>query len=261
MRSGMMSPLLTLWLSGCFVQPVESPRSPPPAAPQASSDAKNRLRTAPPPEVRRPPQVAPPMGPVATVRVRPRRAAPLPCRLALKAAKVRFGTFGVRPKRLRGSGGLMCNVVDPVILYRGPSDLRYGAPRVSCAFARRMLRFEKVLQLEAMRAFGEPVKKLMLWSSYRCSIIAGAGGLPSEHAFGNAIDLGGVILRSGRRTTVLRHYPRQGMGKTKRGRFWVRLSKRLHRDGVFTVVLTPRFNRLHHNHLHLDGASYSVDGT
>ncbi len=185
----------------------------------------------------------------------------MPCKLALKAAKVRFGSFRVRPKRLRGSHGQVCNVVDPVVLYRGPSGLRFGAARVSCAFALRLVRFEKVLQQEAQRAFGEPVKKLMLWSSYRCSIIAGAGGLPSEHAFGNAIDLGGVVLRSGRRTTVLRHYPRRGMGKTKRGRFWVRLSKRLYRDGVFTVVLTPRFNRTHHNHLHLDGASYSVDGT
>lgn len=41
----------------------------------------------------------------------------------------------------------------------------------------------------------------------------------------------------------------------------VRLVKRLYKDGVFTVVLTPRFNRIHHNHLHLDAASYSVDGT
>lgn len=69
------------------------------------------------------------------------------------------------------------------------------------------------------------------------------------------------MLRSGRRTTVKRHYPRRGNGKTKHGKFWVRLAKRLHKDGVFTVVLTPRFNRAHHDHLHLDAASYNVDGT
>jgi hypothetical protein len=30
---------------------------------------------------------------------------------------------------------------------------------------------------------------------------------------------------------------------------------------VFSVVLTPSFDSHHKNHLHLDGAAYSVDGT
>jgi hypothetical protein len=32
-------------------------------------------------------------------------------------------------------------------------------------------------------------------------------------------------------------------------------------EGVFTVVLTPNFDRAHHNHFHLDLAAYVVDGT
>lgn len=205
----------------------------------------------------------PPPAPTPRIRAHarrpPRPRVVIPCRQALKLAKARFSKLRLRPKRARG--GLVCQVVDPVMLLRGPSGLRFGAPRVNCAFALRLLRFEKILQSEARRAFGEPVQKLMMWSSYRCSIIAGTMGMVSEHASGNAIDLGGVILRSGRRTTVLRHYPKRGNGKTKRGRFWVQLSKRLFKEGVFTVVLTPRFNRTHHNHLHLDAASYVMDGT
>jgi len=272
MSTGTVPALLMMFLPACVVSsaqqnPSPSPRAEPPprvgtvphpvSSPQTQTRPRRSVARPRRPGARPRRSVARPPRPVT----RPRRKVALPCKQALRAAKARFGTFRVRARRLRGSHGNVCNVVVPVILYRGPSGLRFGAPRVSCAFAQRLLRFEKVLQQEARRAFGEPVKKLMLWSSYRCSIIAGAGGLPSEHASGNAIDLGGVVLRSGRRTTVLRHYPRRGAGTTKRGKFWVRLAKRLYRDGIFTVVLTPRFNRLHHNHLHLDGASYSVDGT
>ncbi len=228
-----------------------------PATPAHRTPPLLRVQVRPQPIERARP--GPATRPQPTVRPRPRPRPKLTCRQALKAAKARFRTWKSRPRRKRG--GLVCQVVDPVILVRGPSGLRFGSPRINCELARRLLRFEKILQREAKRAFGEPVKRLIMWSSYRCGYIAGAGTLASEHSFGNAVDLAGVVLKSGKRTTVKRHYPKTGNGKTKRGQFWVRLSKRLYKDKVFTVVLTPRFNRIHHDHLHLDAASYTTDGT
>ena len=43
--------------------------------------------------------------------------------------------------------------------------------------------------------------------------------------------------------------------------FLRRLTRRLYDEKVFSVVLTPSYDRHHKNHLHLDGAAYSVDGT
>jgi len=43
--------------------------------------------------------------------------------------------------------------------------------------------------------------------------------------------------------------------------FLRRLTRRLYDEQVFTVVLTPSYDKHHKNHLHLDGAAYTVDGT
>ena len=43
--------------------------------------------------------------------------------------------------------------------------------------------------------------------------------------------------------------------------FLRRLTRRLYDEKVFSVVLTPSFDSHHKNHLHLDGAPYTVDGT
>jgi len=48
---------------------------------------------------------------------------------------------------------------------------------------------------------------------------------------------------------------------TASARFLRRLTRRLYDENVFTVVLTPSFDRHHKNHLHLDGAPYTMDGT
>ena len=48
---------------------------------------------------------------------------------------------------------------------------------------------------------------------------------------------------------------------TPAARFLRRLTRRLYDEQVFSVVLSPSYDRHHRNHLHLDGAAYSVDGT
>ncbi len=43
--------------------------------------------------------------------------------------------------------------------------------------------------------------------------------------------------------------------------FLRRVTRRLLDEKVFSVVLTPSFDRHHRNHLHLDGSAYTLDGT
>ena len=39
------------------------------------------------------------------------------------------------------------------------------------------------------------------------------------------------------------------------------LANRLYDEGVFSVVVTPYFDNLHRNHIHVDLARYRVDGS
>ena len=181
------------------------------------------------------------------------------CRATLKSLGARFKPWRNPRRILRGK--VVCHAPQGVRLYRGRTGLDFRGPKVNCAMALRLMTFEKVLQEEAMRAFREPVKRISMWGSYQCRRMANYPTWVSEHSFGNAIDLGGVVLKSGKVITVLKDFVKKGRPMTAKGRFWNRLAKRLYREKVFSVVLTPNFDKLHHNHLHLDGAPYTADGT
>jgi hypothetical protein len=84
----------------------------------------------------------------------------------------------------------------------------------------------------------------------------------SEHSYANAIDVRSFTLQNGRRISVLEHFGKlDGEPRSAEGRFLRSLSRRLHDDGVFSVVLTRYFDELHRDHFHLDLARYRVDGT
>jgi hypothetical protein len=84
----------------------------------------------------------------------------------------------------------------------------------------------------------------------------------SEHSFANAIDVRSFRLEDGRSVSVERHFGRPGTEPTTpEGRFLRDLAHRLYDEGVFSVVLTEFFDRLHRDHFHLDLARYRIDGT
>jgi len=259
--------LLTVSLPGCVPEAKMQPQ----VATRIHPETPTLFHAAPPVAFKTVPgkklKVAPKVAPEIALKVGPGKATTtakkvIDCRKALKLAKARFKRWRAPNRRIRGTK-IRCIVPNAVVLYRGPTGLRFGAPKVNCAFALRLLRFEKVLQQEARRAFGQPVARILMWASYQCRGIGGSVGMASEHSFGNAVDIGGVVLRSGRWTTVKRHYLRRGRLRkaTRYSRFWERLSKRLYREKIFSVVLTPNFDSVHHNHLHLDAAPYTMDGT
>jgi hypothetical protein len=187
-------------------------------------------------------------------------AAPDGCRDNLKSDGVRFTPWPLRPSRM--ASGTVCEAPEGVAIKRGAAGLRFQPlARVNCAFALRLGRFEAVMQEEARTVFKSPVTSVVHLGTYNCRKMA-AYDFVSEHSFANAIDIATFVLKNGRRVEVERDWVRADQpAKTPAAQFLRRLTRRLYDEKVFSVVLTPSFDSHHKNHLHLDGAAYTVDGT
>jgi len=187
-------------------------------------------------------------------------APPAECQATLRASGMKFSAWPLRPSTM--PNGVVCEAPEGIAVRRGPT-LRYqpGA-RVNCAFAQRLVRFEKIVDEEARAVLHSPVRAIVQLGTYNCRRMAAYPDLVSEHSFANAIDIASFILRNGRRVNVERDWvPAAKPAPTAAAQFLRRLTRRLYDESVFSVVLTPSYDRHHRNHLHLDGAAYTVDGT
>lgn len=109
-----------------------------------------------------------------------------------------------------------------------------------------------VVQPAAAARFGEPVVQINTMGTYSCRGIDGERrGKLSEHAFANAIDVGGFVLRSGRELDVKRGW--SGADEQEAA-----FLHDVHGGacGPFTTVLGPGADILHDNHIHLDLARH-----
>ena len=87
-------------------------------------------------------------------------------------------------------------------------------------------------------------------STYNCRKTA-TNNLISEHSLAN-----------GKTINVLTDFrPEEFSPNDPHTRFLRALTKRLFDENIFSVVLTPFFNDLHRNHIHVDLARYRVDGS
>jgi hypothetical protein len=154
-----------------------------------------------------------------------------------------------------GPHGVRCGVSDGVVLFRLPSGARFARPvRVSSGFATRLVRFDEAVQRRARELLGSPVARIEHLGAYVCRTVKGTAGSPSEHASGDAVDISAFVLRNGRRITVQRDFARAGADPTSAAaRFLRAVLDDLRSERTFGTILTPDFNRAHHNHLHLDG--------
>jgi hypothetical protein len=113
----------------------------------------------------------------------------------------------------------------------------------------------EVVEPAARRSFGQPLVEVTILASYSCRPMNSVeGAMISEHAYANAIDVGGFKLASGETISVER-----GWNGNERQRAFLRLAH----DGAcdyFTTVLGPNYNALHSNHFHLDLAHHGRDG-
>lgn len=152
---------------------------------------------------------------------------------------------------VRHDGNRACGFSDAVELHSVAGVRLQGRTRLNCTTARALEDWVTDTAKPAVsRATGEALISMDSWSSFRCS--NRSGGRLSEHAKGNAIDIGAFHTASGERISVLTGW------KTRAER---RLLSKL-KDGAcgpFGVVLHPGNDDAHADHFHLD-ISYRSGG-
>ncbi len=115
----------------------------------------------------------------------------------------------------------------------------------------------EVVQPEAQARFGQYVVEIVSMGAYACR---GMNGNPygriSEHAFGNALDIGGFRLADGREISIVRDWTR-GDDQTRAFLQDVHMGACAH----FTTVLGPGANVFHYNHIHVDLAMHGATST
>jgi hypothetical protein len=182
------------------------------------------------------------------------------CEARLAAAGLRY-ELAELPTR-KAKEGHECGAPQ-VVVYRGPKGgVRWSsAPLVTCGMALALGRFETILQQESEKYFQKRVVRIEHLGTYACREMARYDWV-SEHSYANAIDVSVFQLENGRKISVERHFGKPSKdSKTNESRFLRELARRLYDDEVFSVVVTEYFDKLHHNHFHLDMARYRVDGT
>jgi hypothetical protein len=146
---------------------------------------------------------------------------------------------------IRGSGG--CGLAEPVRVTSVGGVRLSDAATVNCETAAALLEW---VQEVAQPRLNNRLARIETMGSYDCRPRNNqAGARLSEHGKGRAIDIGGFVLSSGERITVLRDWGSRTWGETLRA---------MHRSacGIFGTVLGPNANRAHANHFHFDTAAY-----
>jgi hypothetical protein len=183
------------------------------------------------------------------------------CEARLRDAGVKFVVARL-PLKAATSKTPVCGSAQAVVYKQGPAKVRYNSPPVlSCSMALGLARFEQVLNEEAERHLGQRVARIEHGGTYNCRKMA-RFDLVSEHSYANAIDIRSVTLKNGRKLTVLSTFGKvDAAPKRPEARFWRDVAQRVYDEGTFSVVITPFFDRLHEDHIHLDQARYRVDGS
>jgi hypothetical protein len=168
------------------------------------------------------------------------------CLEQLAAQGVRFVPIAT-PAALNGCGiDTGVRVEQSAIGWNRPAEM-------SCALAAQLDRFEReAVQPAAQRYFGRPVVLINHFGAYTCRDENGGNRRLSQHATGNAIDLGSFELADGTRVAVETDW----RGRGPRRDFLHDIAKRA--CAYFNVVLTPASDAYHRNHFHLDVGPYRL---
>jgi hypothetical protein len=176
--------------------------------------------------------------------------------LARKAVKASVYVQPARP--LDGPG--ICGVYSPLkVSALAAGRVAIAAPAtLGCSVTEALENWvEAVVQPAAQSRFGQPVAQIDSMGSYNCRGMNNQRGAKlSEHAFGNALDIGGFTLADGRKITVVKHW-------TKGDQQEQAFLRETHAGACehFTTVLGPGSNVFHYNHLHVDLAMHGATST
>lgn len=131
------------------------------------------------------------------------------------------------------------------------SGVRLSQPaRLNCRTANTLANWVEDDAQTAVRKLRSRITEMTVLASYACrSRNSQRGARLSEHALGNAIDIGAFTLANGDVLNVENNW-----GNGRKGT----VMEALHESacGPFGTVLGPRSDRFHYNHFHLDTASY-----
>ncbi|CCB63546.1 Extensin family protein [Hyphomicrobium sp. MC1] len=177
-------------------------------------------------------------------------------RACLASGVVRQTAF-VRARSALG-GPSVCGAVEPFemsaadngrVAFNPPAALR-------CPMIPQLDRWVKeVVEPAARYQFRQELVSIKVLASYSCRPMNNVeGAMISEHAYANAVDIGGFTLADGTTISVQR-----GWNGSRAEQDFLRV---VH-DGscaYFTTVLGPNYNSLHSNHFHLDLAHHGRDG-
>ena len=167
------------------------------------------------------------------------------CVAELDAARV---TFSPTPDRVNSE---TCGLTDAGVL--GPdlgtvARMQPSDVTMTCALAAAVSVWRRQsVEPAARELFGSDVVQIGHMGVYACRPVnSQAGNRPSAHSRAGALDFAGVRLRDGTRITVTHDWNDPG----PKGQFLHRI-----RDDackVFGTTLSPDYNTLHHDHLHLE---------
>jgi hypothetical protein len=178
------------------------------------------------------------------------RGDPAECRAVLERSEVAFTA-------LDPAGEGACRREDRTVLPGLP--LSPGRPPVTCAVGAALeLWLTREVRPAAEELLGSPVTRIEHFGAYSCRRLYGReSGRWSEHAAGNAFDVGAFVLEDGRRISVLRDWGGED-AEDEEAAFLRRV--RDEACGIFGTVLSPDYNEAHRDHLHLDQASRGWGG-
>jgi hypothetical protein len=186
------------------------------------------------------------------------------CERRLEQAGIHFtrATLPIKKQRTRGGEVVSCGA-EQVVTYRGgPGKIRYNVPPLlTCRMALALGRLEQVVQEEAARHLGRRVVRVAQMGTYNCRKMV-RFDFASEHSYANALDIRELWLDDGKRISVRADFGAlEQPAPTPRAMFLRTLAHRAFDERLFSVVLTPYWDRLHADHFHFDLARYRVDGT
>lgn len=170
------------------------------------------------------------------------------CEAELASARV---TFSPTPDRVNSTtcGLMAAGVLGPdmgTVARMAPGDVT-----MTCALAAALSVWRRQsVEPAARELLGSDVVEIDHMGVYACRPVNNqAGNRPSAHSRAAALDFSGVRLRDGRRITVRDDWNAGGPE--------AEFLRRIRDDAcqVFGTTLSPDYNALHHDHLHLEAES------
>ena len=151
-----------------------------------------------------------------------------------------------------GSGG--CGIAAPLLVTSFGAVRVKPAAKLNCNMALATYKWLiNDVQPMARRKYKSPVVAIRQMSSYSCRSRRGSGtSRISEHSFGNALDVGGFTFANGSKLTILKNWSTAGalFGIGRDATFLFDAHKFACKN--YATVLSPRYNKAHANHFHMD---------